>query len=304
VNRVLAAAAMAIALSACAVPVPHVTQGEAVTTGQTSYDDFFLAVRELRAEALAAPNDEEGSHAVLIKTLGLDPQAKASAAVEESGKRAKQLVEKGVLLHLDVAPDARLLTARGKGDLSVELDTLLRALEGSARASLEMRKRFVAVAARAVELEKRRGELRAQAPDAFKDATAKRDEVIVELDAARAVLSEALEKAEHSAGAAARFVVDLAQALETGAADVKPSKGPAGKKAVLTIQPVSSTSPPAAVASAPTKPTAPAAAKPAAAKPAAAKPAPPAAKPAPAAAKPAKPAPAKKPKGGGDDFEP
>jgi hypothetical protein len=280
----LLSASLLLALAACARPVAHVAQGEAVTTGQNSFDDFFLAVREVRAEALAAANDEEGSHGVLYTTLGLGGDAKALAAIDESGKRAKKLVDKGVLVHLDVAPSARLITARGKTPLDADGEALLRAWEGSARASLEMRKRFVTVAARAAELEKRRADLKNEVPTAFGDA-GKRDAVLLELDAAKDVLASAQDKATSAAGAAARFVVDLAQAVETGAADVKPVKG---KKPVFTVQPVSP--PPAAVAAAPAKPAAPAAP---AAKPAAPKPAAPAAAP-----------PPKKKAKGGDDFEP
>lgn len=289
------ASLLALAAPACAKPVAHVAQGEAVTTGQPSFDDFFLAVREVRAEALAAANDEEGAHGVLLQTLGLGSDARSLAAIEESGKRAKKLVDKGVLVHLDVAPNARLITARGKAPLDADGEALLRAWEGSARASLEMRKRFVAVAARAAELEKRRGDLHGEVIKSFGDA-GKRDAVLLELDAAQGVLAQAQEKATSAAGAAARFVVDLAQAVETGAADVKPVKG---KKPVFTVQPVS---PPAAVAAAapPAKP------PPPAAKPAAVKPAAPVAKPAAPAAKPAAPAapPPKKKAKGGDDFEP
>jgi hypothetical protein len=283
------APALLLALAACAKPVVHVAQGEAVTTGQTSFDDFFLAVREVRAEALAAANDEEGSHGVLIQALGMGGDAKPAAAIDESGKRAKKLVEKGVLVHLDVAPSARLITARGKAPLDEGGEALLRAWEGSARASLEMRKRFVAVAARAAELEKRRGDLKAEVPKAFGD-DGKRAAVTLELDAAQAVLAEAQEKAVSAAGAAARFVVDLAQAVETGAADVKPVKG---KKPVFTVQPVSP--PPAAVASvAPPQKVQAAAPPPKPPKPAASPPKPQA---------PAAPPPKKKAKGG-DDFEP
>ena len=46
----------------------------------------------------------------------------------------------------------------------------------------------------------------------------KRDEVLAELDASKAVLADAGDAASRSAGAAARFVVELVQAVETGGA--------------------------------------------------------------------------------------
>jgi hypothetical protein len=300
VIRVLAAAAL-VALTGCATPVPRVVRGEVLATGHTTYDDFFVAVREIRSEAAAAADDEEASHAPLLKALGLEPKSRPALAVDESGVRAKKLQERGLLLHLEIAPEARLLEAKLKPDPGLENEPILKAVEEAAKASLEMRKRFAAVAARVVELEKRRVDLRAQAQADFRaEPQAKREEVIAELDAAQGVLADALTKANASAGAAARFVVELAQAVETGAIDPPPkgAKGAAAKRPVI-------------IAAVPPAPPAIAAAPPAAAAPAAAapKPAPAAApaaapKPAPKPAAPAAPPAKKKPKGGGDDFEP
>jgi len=281
VIRVLAAAVLC-ALTACAPPVPRVVRGEVLTTGQTTYDEFFVAVREVRSEADAATADEEASHAPLLKALGLEAKSRAALAVDESGTRARSLKERGLLLHLEIAPEAKLLAAKAKADPGLENEPILRALEDAAKTSLEMRKRFAAVAARAADLEKRRADLRAQAQADFRsEPQARREEVIAELDAAQGVLADALAKANASAGAASRFVVELAQAVETGAADApppKPTRGGFAKRPAV-VSAVSSGPP--AVASAPSG--------------AHAKPAP----------RPAPPPPAKKkPKGGGDDFEP
>ena len=288
----LAAPALAGA-SGCAAPVAHVTRGETLATGDAAFDDFFTAVREARTEALAAQADEQALHAALIKALGLEPKTATSAVVDESGVRAKRFQEKGLLLHLEIAPEARLVIVRAKWDPGPDGEALLKAVEGAAKASLDMRRRLAAVAGRAVELERRRVELRGQAPATFRDGPqAKRDEIVFELDAAHGVLADVGDRAGNAAGAAARFVVELAQAVETGAgaADARLAKG--GKRPGAPS--------PAAVFSLPA--TAPATASrpaPAAARPAAASPAPAAARPAPAA-----PAPGKKSKGGGDDFEP
>ena len=56
--RFLAAAAAALALSlGCAVPVSLVSRGEAFVTGNTTYDDFFVAVRQVRSEAVTLFNN-------------------------------------------------------------------------------------------------------------------------------------------------------------------------------------------------------------------------------------------------------
>jgi hypothetical protein len=286
----LSAVLAALLLLGCGGPEPRVASGEAVTTGVMAYDDFFNAVHDLRAEALEAPKDERAPYAKLTQVLGLDPASPASQTVGESGVRAKKLAqERGVQMHLELAPEARLIAAKGKGDPGQDADALVKAMEEAARSSLDMRRRLESLAARAGDLEKRRVDLRAEAPSAFRDAsTSKRAEVLAELDAAAAVLEASGDAANRSAGAVSRFVVDLAQAVETGGATAaldairsgRGAKRPASAAAAPPPSP-----PPVAVASAPPKP-------------------PPAAKPA-AAPGPAPPPPPKKKKPkGGDDFEP
>ncbi len=275
----------------CAPTLAHVARGEAYSTGNAPFDEFFLGVRDVRADALAARADEDSVNTGLIKALGIEDKAVSTTALEEAALRAKKLQEKGVLLHLEIAPEAKVFAVRGKTDLGADGEALLRATEAAARSSLDVRKRLGATATRAVELEKQRAELRAQAPVTFREEKqSKRDEIIAELDASKAVLADSGESASRSAGAAARFVVELAQAVETGGgALLDPSKLARVKKAPVVLAAL-----PAACAVTP-----------------AAKPAPavhegghpqPAATPHPVAAAPAA-LPPKKAKGG-DDFEP
>jgi len=265
-------------LTGCAQALPHVAQGEAYSTGNAPFDDFFLGVRDVRADALAAHADEDAVNTSLIKGLGIEDKAVSTTALQEATLRAKKLQEKGVLLHLEIAPAPKLFAVRGKTELGPDGEALLKATEAAARSSLDIRKRLAATAARAAELEKQRVELRAQAPVTFRDEKqGKRDEIIAELDAAKGVLADAGESASRSAGIASRFVVELVQAVETGAgAMLEPGKLPRGKKAF------------AGAAAAPSRPSAPS----------------PSTAAAPAAAGPAAPPPPKKKPKGGDDFEP
>jgi hypothetical protein len=216
------------ALSACGAT--HIARGEAYTTGNGAYDEFFAAVREVRAQALAGPDDAEAAHAGLVKALGLDAKAPAPQALDEVGKSAKKLQGKGVLLHLEIAPEPKVLFSRGKMDLGADGESLVKAMEGSVRSSLETEKRLIALAARAAELERKRVELRSKAPEAFRDTPPiTRDDIFAELDAAKVVLANAGDGATKSAGAASRFVVDLVQAVETGGVAAEPGKAGHGK---------------------------------------------------------------------------
>jgi hypothetical protein len=203
-------------------------RGESFTTGNGSFDEFFGAVIEVRGQARAAPGEAEAAHADLVKALGLESKAAAGETLDQAGARAKKLKDKGVLLHLEIAPEPKLLATRPKTDPGGD-ETLFKAVESSVKSSLETNKRLAAVAARAAELEKRRADLRNQAPDAFQRETlTKRDAILAELDAAKGVLADAGDEASRAAGAASRFVVNLVQAVETGG-PTTPDPGKAGK---------------------------------------------------------------------------
>lgn len=304
-SRFVEALALALALAAasgaagCGAAPARVTQGEAVTTGNGGYDEFFAAVRELRLQALAAESDERATHADLIAALGLEKTATAGAAISEAESRAKKFRDDGLLLHLELTPEATLVTLRTKGDATLDAgDSVLHAIELSTKSALDVGTRLGLLATRAAALEKRRIDLRAQAPATFRgEPQARRDEIIFELDAAAAVIASAGDAGTRSAGLASKFVLDLARAVETGAAASPDAGGKLARglpKRAAPPQAVTAAKPPdpppgkQAVASKP-----PAAAKPPA-RPAGAAPA----KPPPAAAPPDK-----KPKTS-DDFEP
>jgi hypothetical protein len=277
----------------CAKPSPRVARGQTIATGQATYDDFFQAVLTLRAEGQKARDDAAEARAALIAMLGLETKASVTLAVSEAELRAKKLREAGVVFHVDLVPDARVVAAKAKGVVNLEADDLAKAAEASTKSAITLSQRLGAVSARAAELEKIRTDLRAQASATFRgEPQARRDEITLELDASAAVLTEASDSGERWGGVAAKFALDLARALETsGGADASPGKPVKGGAPKPPPPP-----PPVVAATRPPPPPSPAKAP----EPAPAK-KPPAAAPAPA--KPAAPPPAKKPKGG-DDFEP
>jgi hypothetical protein len=226
---VLSAALWAVACGS--KPEPHVARGELYTTGNGTFDDFFSAVRDVREAAKSAPDDAEAARAGLLKALGLNADAALEKTLDEAGSRAKKLQEKGVLLHLEIAPEPKLLATRGKVDVGADGEALLKAMEGSVKTSLDTRKKLEVLARRTADLEKRRADLRDQAPEAFKgEPPGKREEILAELDASKAVLADAGEGARSAAGAAARFAVDLVQAVETGGFPQEPVKTAKGGK--------------------------------------------------------------------------
>jgi hypothetical protein len=190
--------------------------GDGFPTGNAAYDDFFSAVRDVKKQAVAAPIDAVTGHAELMKALGLDAKATSDAAITEAGSRAKKLQDKGVLLHLEIAPEPKVLAAKGKGEVGADGEALFKAMEATLKTSIETRKKLAAIASRIADLEKKRAELRDKATATFKDDLWKRDDVVTELDATKKVLANAGDGAAQVDGAESRFVVDLVYAVETG----------------------------------------------------------------------------------------
>jgi hypothetical protein len=214
--------ALSIALSAATST--HVERGETVTTGVAAYDTFFREVAEVKGEADKAGSDLNDAARPLNDAIG--PQNKAAPA-EAVRAEAKKLQLSGTLLHLDLLPEAKLVTS-GKPEASSE--KLLAAAEQSAKGSIAVARRADELLIRIADLERRLTDLTATAKSSFPDE-GKRNDIARELKGAGAVLAAARKTGEQHGGAASKLVLDLAMALETGAGPgaVASGKKPTGK---------------------------------------------------------------------------
>lgn len=197
----------------------RVAQGQPVQTGKAPYDDFFAEVLEVKDLASSAPDKQQAVRKPLSDAMGLGESATSEDTVAEATKRAKELEEKGLLLHLQLTPDARVVRVqKKKGALDEDSEKLLKAVEAATKKALVAVDELGTVHERALKLEKTRADLFAQSEQDFDDqAPIKRSVVQQELTASRDVLAEAEQQSGLHAGLAAKFIVDLARALETGA---------------------------------------------------------------------------------------
>jgi hypothetical protein len=226
------ALAVAIALPACVHASTHVERGEAFTTGQASYDEFFAKVHALHEQAGRARESADLARSALSRALGVDGAADPDVAVEAAQKRAKELKEKRVLMHLQLTPEAKVVATGAAAEASAS--DLVKAIEDAARGSLELSHKLGGLADQAAELEKQRADLYARSrTELHAMAPVKREEITRELEASKRVIGEDGETIALYAGAASKFVLDLAHAVETGA---------------------QASAPPAAAAAAPEKP--------------------------------------------------
>lgn len=215
-RRVTLALGLALGLGACFHATTHVERGETFTTGQPSYDEFFASVHDLHERAEGAREAADLARAPLSRALGIDGTASPDVAVSAIQKRANELKDKHVLLHLQLTPEAKVV-ATGTTDESVR--DLVKAIEDSARASVQLSHDLGGAADGAAALEKTRADLDARSrTELHAMAPVKREEITRELDAAKGVIDDDRQTIALYAGTASKFVLDLAHAIETGGA--------------------------------------------------------------------------------------
>lgn len=208
----------------------QVAQGELYRSGDSEYDAFFREVHDVQSEAESG-SEGEPAHAPLRDALGLKKSASSTKALDETQKRVTELKEGGLLLHLQITPEPKLVRVQEKqrGPIDDELEALFEAVEQAASDSLEDAESLRALRKRTTELEKKRAKLvKSGEPDKGKLEVSTK-QLQAELEASEAVLANAASTFSAQAGDAAWFVVELARAVESGGADAKPPPPPAPK---------------------------------------------------------------------------
>jgi len=145
----------------------HLQRGEAYATGNPKYDDFFKEVIALRADAERAPSEEVAARQDLVTALGLEAKTDIAQTVGETRDRAKKLRDYGVMLHLELTPDVKLVTAKGK-QVDDPPPALVSGVVESTRKSLDLTRHLDDMMRHASDLEKKRVELRGDAQGMFR----------------------------------------------------------------------------------------------------------------------------------------
>jgi len=197
----------------CGSTMSQIEQGKAITTKEATLDEFFKSVVELRGEIERAEDDRRSARADVVKALGLAESTQAEIALEAATQKAKKFDDDGTSLHLELTPAPKLCVLRKKrGKPAEDPAELAKAVEKSVKASIELAKRMGEIDQRARNLEAKRADLATK--PAGKQGDAPR-----ELEGAKVVLADVRARATNQAGLASSFVVGLAMAFETGAAD-------------------------------------------------------------------------------------
>lgn len=221
----------------CSPAKTKVAMGERVEpTGDTQLDTFFSDLHELDQAAKNVDEEQRAALREAAPALGLEPEADLDEFLDAATQKSASLKESGMLLHLQLTPEPKVVSAlepakkpakpapRAKDDAEPPADEAgLKALETITKKALDLARKLDELTARAESLQAKRSELARSANITLKHkSTARRSEVMAELEAAQEVLQEAAESTRKQAGLTSKFVLDLARALETGAAQVPP----------------------------------------------------------------------------------
>lgn len=222
------AAALGVAACGGAPPPTRIEQGQAVTTGAASYDELFQKVLDVRERASRAEREREKVTEPLRSALGLAGASDLEATIAAARARAGELKGKGLLLHLQLTPEVKLLVVKQGGTKEEAPEPFVKAVEEAVRGSIEVSRRLGELADRTAQVEKQRETLSTSVQRDFEREGKKAAELVRELDASKRVLEEARIAGEIEAGEASRLVLELASAIETGAVGAKVEPLPKG----------------------------------------------------------------------------
>ena len=192
-------------------------EGQQYSSGQERYDTFFASVAELRSRTENLEG-ERPLRAKVATAVGLTDSAKLSETIEAAKARSADLKKDGGRFYVVVATEPKLIVKKGSEE-NKEATEFAKAVESAIKAGIQRSNELEAIAKEAADLEANVATLEGEVDTTFTEAAA-RDQVKVELAASKEILERAKLKAGTESGQALRFVVLLASAVDSGAAEL------------------------------------------------------------------------------------
>jgi len=210
-------------------------QGQVYQSFNPAYDELFQEVHELDVQATGAFEHEAKARAPLEQALGARATTPEHLA-DLARTRAKKASQEGAPVHLSVERTAPVKEG-DKSDKSLVVTfsvpdeaavpanerEFVKALEQSARAEAEIVNKYDPISARARKLQVRLAELSVSVNQDF-TVPSRRDEVVRELGASKAVLDGIADRTQKVSTNATAFLKQITEALDPAAlASEKPS---------------------------------------------------------------------------------
>ncbi|MBI4950391.1 MAG: hypothetical protein HY908_00010 [Myxococcales bacterium] len=246
--RLACACALAAPLAACAAKHSKLEDGQSVTTGKKSYDGYFAKVAALRDKVKSLESDSVRE--ALLAAVDVKKEASLAELMATTSQRAVHARDYGLLMGLRLSQKPKVVTVRGEMAIDPKDQRLLAAVEESATRTLERYREYSELLTEASELSAEVQELTdgvGKLPNEDPD----RDLLRAELAGAERLLDDSQRKLQKEARSLARFALELAIAVDTGADaaqsercdallkdDGKPGKKPPKKPPVGPVGPV------------------------------------------------------------------
>lgn len=192
--------------------------GETVETGEPTYDQLFLKLKEAFAKTNELEGDDSLRKAVAV-AMKLPEETAGDKTIEALAKESKDLKDKGVAISVALSPEPKI---SGKVEWASDIEKVLR--DGLKRAD-----DLAAIAHSLDELEPQRAQLLAEADTKMRAAgipVAKIREAKQELADAEPILTERRMKASDLSGRAARYTLGVARAVDLTVAAAPPPTPP------------------------------------------------------------------------------
>ncbi len=203
---------------ACLPPEARVSRfaaSEPVQTGNARYDEAFANAASLRTRVEAASSGAKIRRR-LTDTLGLPASSSPDALVQGARERIEQLRKDGTRVFAVLVPEPKLVVRKGEGDGTAAKDFAV-AIEDALESSLERRNELDGLASEVASAESTLSTLREQLQTSFPD-DAQRAQIALELDEAARTLELARLRASTESGRSVVFAIQLAAAVDSGAA--------------------------------------------------------------------------------------
>jgi hypothetical protein len=195
-----------------------IEKGERVETGDGRFDAYFEKVAELRKEADGLGDALGPVRAPLVSELGLARDVADADLFAEMRSRATKFRDYGVTLSLRLTPTPKLEPDRGSLGTDARQERLLAAIEEAANRGMTSFKKQAELRALAGRLDVERSEI-AERIAKLRGDGANIDLIETEIVGAGRVLTGAQSRLDAHARLIAHFLLALAEAIDTGAAE-------------------------------------------------------------------------------------
>lgn len=189
--------------------------GKSVNSGEERYDSFFQSVTDVKSRADDARGEDPMRKKVAV-AAGLKESAKLDETLEAAKAKSAALKKDGGQFFVVVAAQPKLIVKKGAEE-NKDSAAFAQAVEEAIRQGIDKSEELQGIVQNAASLEEALPGLEEDVDKAFSDS-GKRDQVKVELAAAKELLENAKYRAGYESGRSLRFVVLLASAVDSGAA--------------------------------------------------------------------------------------